>query len=343
MLNLKEIFVKKIMIYLCAAMLLSFGVPVQTYAAEEFKVTELTGTGTIIAESLNVRSGPSKDYSAVGKAKMNETYTVTGQADTGWYRIDYKGSVGYVADEYVTVVFEEREASEGAEEPKKEEEGPGQGKPSLFELADHRMLITGSVVGVVILIILVCIGVTVKKMLAGDDDDDEYDDEDEDDEYDEEEDEEYDEEAEEDEPYVEEELTVKRTVAARNVKKEPVHEKERRIVRGQAVHPKNSQASPVPVKKKPPLQAGKTVQEERNSSYKPLIEPQYEQPHAEEQQEEDYRLFIDPRYFEDESPYVSEEPAAKREQTDEELAEAMRKLDELQKEIERIKEKKSTT
>lgn len=300
MLNLKEIFVKKIMIYLCAAMLLSFGVPVQTYAAEEFKVTELTGTGTITAESLNVRSGPSKDYSAVGKAKKNETYTVTGQADTGWYRIDYKGSVGYVAGEYVTVVFEEGEASEGEEEPKVEEEGPGQGKPSLFELADHRMLITGSVVGVVILIILVCIGVTVKKMLAGDDDeDDEYDDED--DEYDEEEIEEYDEETEEDEPYVEEELTGKRTMA------------------------------------------GKTVPEERNSSYKPLTGPQYEQPHAEEQQEEDYRLFIDPRYFEDESPYVSEEPAAKREQTDEELAEAMRKLDELQKEIERIKEKKSTT
>lgn len=304
MLNLKEIFVKKLMIYLCAAMLLSFGVPVQTYAVEEFKVTELTGTGTITAESLNVRSGPSKDYSAVGKAKKNETYTVTGQADTGWYRIDYKGAAGYVADEYVTVVFEEGEASAGEEEPKAEEEGPGQGKPSLFELADHRMLITGSVVGVVILIILVCIGVTVKKMLAGDDDEDEeYDDEEEDEEYDEE-----------DEPYVEEELTGKRTMAG-----------------------------PVPVKKKPPLQAGKTVQEERNSSYKPLIEPQYEQPHAEEQQEEDYRLFIDPRYFEDESPYVTEEPAAQREQTDEELAEAMRKLDELQKEIERIKEKKSTT
>lgn len=342
MLNLKEIFVKKIMIYLCAVMLLSFGVPVQTYAAEDFEVTELTGIGTITAESLNVRSGPSKDYSAVGKAKKNETYTVTGQADTGWYRIDYKGSVGYVAGEYVTVVFEEGEASEGEEEPKVEEEGPGQGKPSLFELANHRMLITGSVVGVVILVILVCIGVTVKKMLAGDDDeDDEYDDED--DEYDEEDDEEYDEEAEEDEPYVEEELTGKRTMAARNVKKEPVHEKERRIVRGQAVHPKNSQAGPVPVKKKPPLQAGKTVPAERSSSYKPLIEPQYEQPDAEKQQEEDYRLFIDPRYFEDESPYVSEEPAAKREQTDEELAEAMRKLDELQKEIERIKEKKSTT
>lgn len=343
MLNLKEIFVKKIMIYLCAAMLLSFGVPVQTYAVEEFEVTELTGTGTITAESLNVRSGPSKDYSAVGKAKKNETYTVTGQADTGWYRIDYKGSVGFVADEYVTVVLEEGEASEGAEEPKAEEEGPGQGKPSLFELADNRMLVTGAVVGVVILIILVCIGVTVKKMLAGDDDEeDEYDDEDEDEEYDEE-DEEYDEESEEDEPYVEEELTVKRTMAARNVKKEPVQERERRIVREQTVHPKNSQAGPGPVKKKPPLQAGKAVQAERSSSYKPLIEPQYEQPHAEEQQEEDYRLFIDPRYFEDESPYVSEEPAAKREQTDEELAEAMRKLDELQKEIERIKEKKTTT
>lgn len=340
MLNLKEIFVKKLMIFLCAVMLLSFGVSVQAYAEEEYKVTQLSGTGTIIAESLNVRSGPSKDYSAVGKAKKNETYTVTGQADTGWYRIDYKGSVGYVADEYVTVVFEEREASEGAEEPKEEEEGPGQGKPSLFELADNRMLVTGAVVGVVILIILVCIGVTVKKMLAGDDDEDDvYDDEDE---YDDEEDE-YDEESEEDEPYVEEELTVKRTMAGRNVKKEPVQERERRIARQQSGHPMSSQAGPAPVKKKPPLQAGKTVQAERSSSYKPLIEPQYEQPDTEEQQEEDYRLFIDPRYFEDESPYVSEEPAAKREQTDEELAEAMRKLDELQKEIERIKEKKTTT
>lgn len=266
MLKIKEISVKKMIIFLCAAMLLSLGLPAQVNAEEEYEVTELTGTGTITAESLNVRSGPSKDYSTVGKAKEGESYPVTGQADTGWYRIDYNGTQGYVSDKYVSVTL----AEVPKEQPQEEEgEGPGQGGMSIFEMAQSSTLITGAVIGVVILILLISIGITVKKMLTGGDE--EYDNEEYDGEYDDDEEDDV-------------------------------------------------------------IYAAEAAEYEEDKSKEET---------EEEIEEEDYRLFIDPSYFEDESPYRTQEtPDPPAQKTDKELEEAMVKLNELQKEIERIKQKK---
>lgn len=246
-LNLKERSVKKIIMFLSAFMLLSLVVPMQARAEEEYEVTQLSATAEIEAESLNVRSGPSQDYSIVGKAKAGETYEVTGQADTGWYQIDYNGTTGYVAEQYVTVSLSDAEESKDKEQSDESQgEGPGQGGFSLLELADRGTLVTGTVIGVVILILLVCIIITVKKMINGEDDaEDDDDDEDEDD--------------------------------------------------------------------------------DKN-----------------EEDADNYRVYIDPRYFEDVTPYEEEEPVVTEEKTEKELEEAMKKLNELQKEIERIKEKKDT-
>lgn len=51
--------------------------------------------------SVNVRKGPSTDYEKIGGLNQNDEVHVTGKASTGWYRIDYKGSVGFVANSYL--------------------------------------------------------------------------------------------------------------------------------------------------------------------------------------------------------------------------------------------------
>jgi hypothetical protein len=45
----------------------------------------------------NVRKGPSTDYEVIGGLATNQEVTVTGRADTGWYRIEYNGGEGFVA------------------------------------------------------------------------------------------------------------------------------------------------------------------------------------------------------------------------------------------------------
>lgn len=66
-----------------------------------FTVTELS-TIKYAKQSVNVRKGPSADYEKLGGLTINQKVTVTGQADTGWYRIEYNGADGYVSDKYLT-------------------------------------------------------------------------------------------------------------------------------------------------------------------------------------------------------------------------------------------------
>lgn len=67
----------------------------------KFTVEELSAT-MYATDSVNVRSGPSADYSRIGSFKKNEEVTVTGRASTGWYRVVIKGGVGYVSNSYLT-------------------------------------------------------------------------------------------------------------------------------------------------------------------------------------------------------------------------------------------------
>ena len=53
-------------------------------------------------QSVNLRNGPSSDYEKVGSLTTNQEVAVTGQADTGWYRIDYNNSVAFVSDNYLS-------------------------------------------------------------------------------------------------------------------------------------------------------------------------------------------------------------------------------------------------
>ena len=71
-------------------------VPTTAFSVEETSLTMYA------SNSVNVRSGPSTDYDRIGHLDTNDEVTVTGIASTGWYRIDYKGTVGYVSNNYLS-------------------------------------------------------------------------------------------------------------------------------------------------------------------------------------------------------------------------------------------------
>ena len=52
-------------------------------------------------QSVNVRKGPGTSYGKVGSLSTNQKVTVTGQADNGWYRIDYNGTEAFVSNNYL--------------------------------------------------------------------------------------------------------------------------------------------------------------------------------------------------------------------------------------------------
>lgn len=66
----------------------------------EFTITEVTAT-KYATQSVNVRSGPSTDYDKIGGLTTNQEVQVTGQASTGWWRIQYNGGEAYVSDKYL--------------------------------------------------------------------------------------------------------------------------------------------------------------------------------------------------------------------------------------------------
>lgn len=88
----------------------------------EFTVTEVTAT-KYATQSVNVRSGPSTDYDKIGGLTTNQEVQVTGQASTGWWRIQYNGGEAYVSDKYLA--DEKVEKSAASETPSNGGENSG--------------------------------------------------------------------------------------------------------------------------------------------------------------------------------------------------------------------------
>lgn len=63
---------------------------------------ELMSATMYATMSLNVRKGPSTDFSKIGSLSKGQAATVTGRASTGWYEIEYNGEKGYVSNIYMT-------------------------------------------------------------------------------------------------------------------------------------------------------------------------------------------------------------------------------------------------
>ena len=58
------------------------------------------GCGTVVANSLNVRSGPSTNDSVIGNLKLEDTVEILGKSN-GWYKIDLAGQTGYIHPGYL--------------------------------------------------------------------------------------------------------------------------------------------------------------------------------------------------------------------------------------------------
>lgn len=65
--------------------------------------------GRIIVDEIkkwcNVRSGPSLDHTIIGRANKNDVYDIYG-VEEDWYRINYKGSAGYIFGDLASEVLE---------------------------------------------------------------------------------------------------------------------------------------------------------------------------------------------------------------------------------------------
>ena len=79
--------------------------------------TEKTGIVNV-SSSLNVREGASTSSKVIGSLSGNTKVTIIGE-EGAFYKIEYKGSHGYVAKEYVKDVTESNNSNQGTQTPEK--------------------------------------------------------------------------------------------------------------------------------------------------------------------------------------------------------------------------------
>ena len=65
-------------------------------------------TGTVNADSLNVRKGSSTAYDVIGKLSRGTKVEIVKVESNGWYKIKYNGGYGYVSGAYVNVAGERK-------------------------------------------------------------------------------------------------------------------------------------------------------------------------------------------------------------------------------------------
>ncbi|HII4469595.1 TPA: SH3 domain-containing protein [Clostridium perfringens] len=79
--------------------------------------TEKTGVVNV-SSSLNVREGASTSSKVIGSLSGNTKVTIVGE-EGAFYKIEYKGSHGYVAKEYIKDVTESNNSNQGTQTPEK--------------------------------------------------------------------------------------------------------------------------------------------------------------------------------------------------------------------------------
>ena len=140
---------KRFIFSLCMALSLIIYLPV--YAAE---VEPLKGIAVINVESLNVRSGPSKNFDKLGTLSAGMEIEVTGIVEPDWYVIEFEGEQGFISSDYV--IFTPQEQIEGG-----------------FELIAKPYIVMGLVVAILLVSgILIYTVVTIKKNTDYDEEED---------------------------------------------------------------------------------------------------------------------------------------------------------------------------
>ena len=285
------------------------------------EVKAATG-GVVTGNGVNVRAGASKDSEKIGSLNGNEEVTIL-EEENGWYKIEYKGGTGYVSADYVDKKDEAATDSEGAADTTDGEENDE--SEDVDEEEVHLINPAIKTIGIILLIALLLLIIIVSTIISirrlDDDDDyddyddydDDYDDEYGDDEYEDDEYEDEDEDEYEDDDYED---------GYDDGYREPVR---RRPVK---------QTAPTMDKRKkaatPEVKYGEGADPARYMSNNP----------------DDYRIEIDPKFFETSTlPKLSDDdaptPVGKSRDTKREadIEAAMKKMEDLQKEIERLKNK----
>lgn len=93
----KERQMRKFLITLSFCLFLFASLPV--FAAQEEK---LKGEAVVTTDSLNVRSGPSREYEKIGSIKRDTIVEVVGIVEPDWYVIEFESEKGYISSQYVT-------------------------------------------------------------------------------------------------------------------------------------------------------------------------------------------------------------------------------------------------
>ena len=283
------------------------------------EVKAATG-GVVTGNGVNVRAGASKDSEKIGSLNGNEEVTIL-EEENGWYKIEYKGGTGYVSADYVDKKDEAATDTEGAADTTDGEENDE--SEDVDEEEVHLINPAIKTIGIILLIALLLLIIIVSTIISirrldddddyDDDYDDEYDDEYEDDEYEDEyEDDGYDDEYEDDDYEDDYDDGYREPVRRRPAK----------------------QTAPTMDKRKkaatPEVKYGEGADPARYMSNNP----------------DDYRIEIDPKFFETSTlPKLSDDdaptPVGKSRETKREadIEAAMKKMEDLQKEIERLKNK----
>ncbi|MDM0925555.1 SH3 domain-containing protein [Clostridium perfringens] len=82
-------------------------------------IRSINKTGIVnVSSSLNVREGASTSSKVIGSLSGNSKVTIVGE-EGAFYKIEYKGSHGYVAKEYVKGVTESNNSNQGTQTPEK--------------------------------------------------------------------------------------------------------------------------------------------------------------------------------------------------------------------------------
>ncbi|MGU8823137.1 SH3 domain-containing protein [Clostridium perfringens] len=98
-------------------------------------IRSLNKTGIVnVSSSLNVREGASTSSKVIGSLRGNTKVTIVGE-EGAFYKIEYKGSHGYVAKEYVKGVTESSNSNQGTQTPE---------KPSIPENSKKTGVVTAS-------------------------------------------------------------------------------------------------------------------------------------------------------------------------------------------------------
>lgn len=91
-----------------------------------FDITPVQNTVYAASQKgLNVRSGPSTEYSKLGEPlRYGQEITVTGITNNNWYQIQYSGSVGYVRADLVSAIPPADSQNPAVENPGSDAAGP---------------------------------------------------------------------------------------------------------------------------------------------------------------------------------------------------------------------------